>query len=490
MSADRRIALVVEPSRRPDELPAWAAAWHEDGRPVKRRVGAAWLAPSGSRDAKPGGRTYGRDQRWTQRRGRPREGTLDEAAARVRAAEIATRAISERRAALEATRRTEHTFRALARQWQRHMQRTGAHKPSTARDVACVLAEPAVAYRRGAGVTAGRVMEHLGDRRADLVTVADVERVFDAYDEADASSRTINKVREIIRAIYNYGADPDLGGWDLATNPAKRTARRRTSGPVGVRHFELEQVEAIARAAESGAWREARPPDWKRDAVTIAEEAEENERLADLIRVAAYTGLRQGELVALRLRDCNFAERVLTVERALSSTIELSPKSGNLRVVPLADQALTALDRQSRRANFTAPDDYVFASLTGERPDPSALRRRYNRARDVAAAPALPIHALRHTAASLLVRKLDPVTVQTILGHASVKTTERYLHARRASALADDVTAALTQNHAHTPTDERALLAALLALPHERRAELLATARARGDRRTRARSTA
>jgi integrase len=242
-----------------------------------------------------------------------------------------------------------------------------------------------------------------------------------------------------------------------------------------VRYFEIEQVEAIARAGENGAWRDPRPTDWKRDDLTISELTEENRQLADLVRFAAYTGLRQGELVALRWRDVSFADRVLIVERALSGTEELSPKSGTLRAVPLADQAVAALDRQSRRANFTGPDDYVFATLTGDRPDPSALRRRYNRARDAAGAQALPFHALRHTAASLMVRKLDPVTVQAILGHASVKTTERYLHARRAADLADDVTAALTSVNGDDKDDGRALLSALLALPAERRAEVLST---------------
>ena len=214
----------------------------------------------------------------------------------------------------------------------------------------------------------------------------------------------------------------------------------------------------------------------------MAEEAQENEQLAHLIRIAAYTGLRQGELVALRWRDVNVAERVLTVERALSGTVELSPKSGLVRVVPLADQALNPLKRLRERPNFTGPDDYVFAALTGDRPDPSALRRRYNKARDGAGAPPLPFHALRHTAGSLLVRKLDPVTVQAILGHTSIKTTERYMHPRRAAQLADHLTDALTPAAGDAIDEDRDddLLRTIRALPRERRKELLAAAA--GDR--------
>ena len=49
-------------------------------------------------------------------------------------------------------------------------------------------------------------------------------------------------------------------------------------------------------------------------------------------------------------------------------------------------------------------------------------------------------HRLRHTTWSLLVRVIDPASVKDILGHADLKTTERYLHAQRASLLADAAT--------------------------------------------------
>jgi integrase len=478
MAGQRRISLVVEASRRTGELPAWAAAWHEHGQPVKRRIGTAWLAPSGSPSAKANGKVYGRAGLWVQRRGRPTADALDEHAARVRAAEVASQVMAEREAALAATQHERRTFRVLARQWQAHMRRTGGHKPSTERDIASVLAEPFAAHRRGTRRTFGRVMAHLGDLDAVAVTRVDVERVLASYEQAGASPRTVNKAREVIRAIYGYGINPDLGAWELAENPAARTVKRRVNRAATVRHFEIDQVEAIANAAESGTWREPRPASWERNPTTVAEEAQENQQLADLIRVAAYTGLRQGELVPLRWRDADLTERVLTVERALSGTVELSTKSGIGRMVPLADQALMPLKRLKERPHFTAPDDYIFAALDGDRPDASALRRRYNNARDSAGAPPLPFHALRHTAASLLVRKLDPITVQAILGHASIKTTERYMHPRRAAALADHLTDALTPAAVAEIGEGRdsELLRTIRALPVTRRNELLATA--------------
>jgi integrase len=229
--------------------------------------------------------------------------------------------------------------------------------------------------------------------------------------------------------------------WGLSGNPAAAAAKRREDGPRRLEVFTVEQIEALARTAEPGAWR---GPHEYSTADGELLRAKEDAQLAELLRVAAYTGLRMGELVALRWRDVRWSERVLVVERALSGDVEGTTKGRRIRYVPLGDQALGALDRLSRRANFTSADDYAFAGLAGDRLDPSALRRRYVAARDAAGLPPLRFHDLRHTAGTLLTRVLDPVTVRDVLGHADLKTTERYLHAVRASRLADAATRAFT----------------------------------------------
>ncbi len=195
--------------------------------------------------------------------------------------------------------------------------------------------------------------------------------------------------------------------------------------------------------------------------------------------MAAYTGLRRGELVALRWRDVRWSERVLVVERALSGTVERTTKGRRIRMSPLADQPLAALDRLAQRRNFTSADDYVFCNAAGDRLDPSALRRRYVAARDSAALPPLRFHDLRHTAGTLLTRVLDPVTVKDVLGHADLKTTERYLHAVRASRLADAATRAFMPQEATkcAKADDAELRAVLAQLNPDQRRRPLASVR-------------
>jgi integrase len=68
-------------------------------------------------------------------------------------------------------------------------------------------------------------------------------------------------------------------------------------------------------------------------------------------------------------------------------------------------------------------------------------RRRYERARDAAGLPPLRFHDLRHTYGSLLVAGgVDIVSVKSAMGHPQIGTTERYLHARPATELADRFT--------------------------------------------------
>jgi integrase len=131
-----------------------------------------------------------------------------------------------------------------------------------------------------------------------------------------------------------------------------------------------------------------------------------------------------------------------------------STKSRRARQVPLPDQAATALERLRQRGEFTGQGDYVSASRLGRRLDPSALRRRFERARDAAGLEPLRYHDLRHTYGFLLVAGgVDLPSVKAAMGHSHITTTERYLHARPAGALADRFTRAFAGAAAPELTD-------------------------------------
>jgi len=225
--------------------------------------------------------------------------------------------------------------------------------------------------------------------------------------------------------------------YDLAANPAKHADRRAEPERSVLAFYSPEQIEALARSFAAGAHRDPSRPALTEGEIGVR--TREDDQDAELVRVAAYSGLRRGELVALHWRDVDFAGRKLVIRRSLSGDTEVkSTKSRRVREVPLPDQAAIALERLRQRGEFTGPDDYVFCSRLGRRLDPSALRRRYERARDAAGLKRLRFHDLRHTYGSLLVANgVDLVSVKAAMGHPRITTTERYLHARSASELTD-----------------------------------------------------
>jgi integrase len=273
-------------------------------------------------------------------------------------------------------------------------------------------------------------MAALGERRAAKVSVRDVEAVLAAVSATGAAPRTVNKHRALISAVYGYGMRSST--FALPVNPASAADKRREPHRGVLLYFTPEEIEALARTFEAGLHRDPTRP-----AVSEQERAArraEDQQEAELVRLAAYAGLRQGELLALRWRDVDFAGSAITVARAISAGVETSTKSGRVRRVPLPDQAAAALDRLSRRGDFTGPDELVFCNALGRPLDSSALRRRFKRARDAAGLRPLRFHDLRHTYGSLLAAAgVDLVTIQAAMGHGALVTTGRYLHARPAA---------------------------------------------------------
>lgn len=85
------------------------------------------------------------------------------------------------------------------------------------------------------------------------------------------------------------------------------------------------------------------------------------------------------------------------------------------------------LARLANRAENTSDHDLVF-TIDGNYLDGSALLRRYQRALKAAGLRRLRFHDLRHTFGTLAINRASLVQVQHWMGHAEIKTTQRYLH--------------------------------------------------------------
>ncbi len=393
--------------------PVWFGKWRDaTGRQVKRRLGPAWVVSDGR-----GG--------WRARRGRPVDGALDE-----RSALLAMAAAIERyevlRLADQPVRR-EPTFAEAVERWLHHQEFVAGVKPSTLADYRYLLAAPGTPARRRGRTPSCRIMRAFGPLSLASITAADVGRYLASLDaEPSVGPRTVNKHRQVLCCVFEHAMREDTFG--LPLNPARRTDKRREPDLQPIDFYEPEEVLALVRAARAGLHR-----DPSRPAVSPEEHAERDrcdEQDAAIFVVAAFTGLRMGELLALRWRNVDFLDARLVVEASWSAGVLTSPKSRKTRSVPLADQPAAVLAQLATRERLTGRDDLVFCSAVGDYLDGSALRRRYRRAQDAAGLRPLRFHDLRHSFGSLVIREFDLVSVKAFMGHAKITTTERYLHAR------------------------------------------------------------
>lgn len=161
---------------------------------------------------------------------------------------------------------------------------------------------------------------------------------------------------------------------------------------------------------------------------TLAAAADAEHQL--MLEFLAYTGLRWGEAVALRVRHLNMLRRRVSIEDnavLVKGAYEIgTPKSGHSRVVPMPPHLVK---RIAKACEGKGPDGFLFGDGLALLPYPHATSGWFAKAVKGAQAldntiPRVTPHDLRHTAASLAVSSgANPKAVQRMLGHASAAMT-------------------------------------------------------------------
>lgn len=216
----------------------------------------------------------------------------------------------------------------------------------------------------------------------------------------ERSRATIRLDFSALRSFYRFLCERR----GLAANPLTAVSLPKAEKRLPV-FLTAKQIEALLRAPHE-AKPEKQAPAWMpwRDAA--------------ILELFYSSGLRLSELAALDVRDID----------AVNETVRVLGKGGKERIVPVGEPALQAIQEYRQRATVqTGP---LFLSKLRRRLGPASvwsLVKKYLRLAQIPV-PASP-HKLRHSFAThLLDAGADLRSVQSLLGHASLSTTQIYTH--------------------------------------------------------------
>ena len=232
----------------------------------------------------------------------------------------------------------------------------------------------------------GYILEHIktyfGNRTLRSINAEDVE-AYKASRLSVVKGRTVNRELDLLKSLMNRAVE-----WGYLARSSAGRVRRYKVDIEEPNFLSVEEGSRLISAAKG--------------------------QMKTFVSLAFHTGLRKGELFALKWTDVNVSKREVRVRRA---------KGRRFRVIPLNGLALGALKTHPRHIT----SNLVFYGSAG---NPWVdVRVSFNNALDDAGLPQIRIHDLRHSFVSNLVMAgVDLRAVQELAGHSSIQTTMKYAH--------------------------------------------------------------
>jgi len=269
-------------------------------------------------------------------------------------------------------------------------------------------------YDRDTNLVNNHIKPVLGSLKLKKLNSAHVQNFYRNRLDTGLSASTVRKIHDILRRGLAQAVD-----WHLTQRNVADVVKQPRPVPKEIVALSTDETRRLLDAAAE-------------------------DRLEALYVLAVHTGMRQGEMLALRWQDVDIENAVLSVRRTLTrrggKVAFGEPKTKkSRRSIRLTLQAVDALrahlERQLRDMEILG-DHYqdqglIFTTDTGAPINPSNLRQRsFTPLLKRAGLPHMRFHDLRHTCATLLLsRGVHPKFVQELLGHATIAITlDTYSH--------------------------------------------------------------
>ena len=243
-----------------------------------------------------------------------------------------------------------------------------------------------------------------GQRQLSDIDVTTVEAFIYAKLDEGKAPKSIQNYLGLLNSIVGYGVKR---GW-CESNPVALVETPRVHRDRDIRFLTVPELEAVLTAS----------PDTPLGRV---------DRLVFL--AAAMTGMRRGEVVALRWQDIDWHVRLIRVRQTFTRNQFGTPKSRrSSRAVPLAPRLTDELRAHREQCSLVEPTDLVFGHpQLGTVLDPSKLRKRFLACVRRANVRPVRFHDLRHTFGTQMAAAGAPMrAIQEWLGHSDLRTTLIY----------------------------------------------------------------
>jgi integrase len=208
----------------------------------------------------------------------------------------------------------------------------------------------------------------------------------------------------LLRAIFSTAVSDDL----VPANPCRIRGAGSTKSKHRTRVASLGELEVMVEATPS--------------------------RYRAMLLLAAWCGLRFGELAELRRKDVDLEDGVVRVERGVTRVagemVVGDPKSeAGKRTVSIPPHLLPVVEKHLSDHTSSGPDGLLFPARGGGHMVPSSLYKVFYPAREAAGRPDLRFHDLRHTGATLAAATGATLAdLMTRLGHSTPAAALRYQH--------------------------------------------------------------
>ncbi len=241
----------------------------------------------------------------------------------------------------------------------------------------------------------------LGHRPVHKIVLEDIHEVLASL-EPSLSAATKNRYLAMLRSIFRFAVEHGYCEKDPT-----RSIKLARETPIKLYEVEEKLLNRLGRAVE---WLEERFV-----------------RTAFLVQLLLLTGMRINEALSLTWADVDLSARHIRLR---------ATKSGKLRHVPISEACMELLERLAEAEFSQAPQGWLFPSAYSDSPMTRPVRPWKRACRAVGLPISLRFHDLRHIFAAACVSDGIPLfTLQQLLGHSSIRMTERYASLAREDLL-------------------------------------------------------